>query len=488
MSLIASISLLQPRPFLTRLDTTPFLLLYCVLFYLKSIILIPIALAAHLLLFMLARSFMSIHSVLSHVQTSSKLANKVLVQASKNSGRDRVVDMIRTHTKGSVSLAESNFEIKSYRFEFQKIMFSYDDDTREIKKLEYPSNGTVSNFLSSTGLSASDVTVATIIWGLNEFDIPMPGFLDLYFEHLIAPFFVFQVVCLVLWSLDDYWYYSVLTLLMLMFFEGMMCKQRLNSLEMLRNMRRPPMLVYVFRAKSWVNIMSDQLVPGDVVSLKSGKKTVRNYENEENIVPCDVVLIRGKCVVNEAMLTGESVPQMKESLSEADDKSSMVEVGLDSHADAVWRRHIVFGGTTFLQHTDTISADETGSSGQLPPPPDRGCVGVVVRTAFGSSQGDLMRKILFATERVNTSSMETVFFIAVMVCFAVVAAGVVLYYGLQDDTRNKFKLFLHCIMIVTSVVPPELPMELSLSVTNSLAALARGLVFCTGIHPFFSRG
>lgn len=48
--------------------------------------------------------------------------------------------------------------------------------------------------------------------------------------------------------------------------------------------------------------------------------------------------------------------------------------------------------------------------------------------------------------------------------------------------RNKFKLVLHCIMIVTSVVPPELPMELSLSVTNSLAALNQCMVFCT--EPF----
>jgi len=75
-----------------------------------------------------------------------------------------------------------------------------------------------------------------------------------------------------------------------------------------------------------------------------------------------------------------------------------------------------------------------------------------------------MRKILFATERVTGNSSETFYFIGTLVVFAIIAASVVLYGGLADAKRNKFRLVLHCIMIVTSVVPPELPMELSLAV------------------------
>ena len=93
-----------------------------------------------------------------------------------------------------------------------------------------------------------------------------------------------------------------------------------------------------------------------------------------------------------------------------------------------------------------------------------------------------MRTILFSTERVSVESKETYFYLLILLCFALTASYYVLTEGLKDPDRSRQKLLLRCVLIITNVVPPELPMELSMAVNYSIIQLVKKTIFCT--EPF----
>lgn len=90
----------------------------------------------------------------------------------------------------------------------------------------------------------------------------------------------------------------------------------------------------------------------------------------------------------------------------------------------------------------------------------------------------MVRMIEFSSEKVSGNTWEAMCLVGFLLVFALTASGYVLKKGLEQD-RDQFDLLLHCILIVTSVIPPELNMQLALAVNASLLALIRVHVFCT---------
>ena len=164
------------------------------------------------------------------------------------------------------------------------------------------------------------------------------------------------------------------------------------------------------------------------------------------------------------------MPQMKEPVhSLLGDGAIKAGLNPDAH-----KLHMLFGGTQIM----TVTKDEEVK----PKLPEEGCVCFVVRTGFNTTQGQLMRTILFAAEAVTANTKESFLFILCLLVWGMAASAYVLHRGLQDPLKSRYKIMLNCIMIITSVVPPELPMELSLAVNNSLIALMGCRVYCT--EPF----
>jgi cation-transporting ATPase 13A1 len=172
------------------------------------------------------------------------------------------------------------------RFFFQKVQYTFDEDKKRFEALHFDTNHPMKYFQQSKGHESEDEWAATRLeFGNNEMEMSVPQFWELFIERATAPFFVFQVFCVGLWCLEDMWYYSLFTLMMLVTFEATIVKQQLKNMSQIRNMGNKPYLINVYRNRRWNRIPSNEIVCGDIISI--GRSA------DDRAVPCDVLLLRG---------------------------------------------------------------------------------------------------------------------------------------------------------------------------------------------------
>ncbi|KXN88703.1 putative cation-transporting ATPase 1, partial [Leucoagaricus sp. SymC.cos] len=454
-------------PWYKYLYTTPFLSLYPILayaYYIKyddwlgseewTFLACTILGVSHALSFLSTRWHAGARAWITTRKASTvEEANCVRIVPKSHRGQGDIVPLERKDAS----------DPNSYTFNYQRDIYTITStNPLTFGRLPYPSSSKppLETFLNPVPLKTSRLEALYKLYGENEFNIPIPSFSELFGEQATAPFFVFQVFCVALWCLDEYWYYSLFTLFMLVVFECTVVWQRVRTLTEFRTMSVVPYPIRCYRDSKWIEIQTDKLLPGDVVSIARSQA--------ETPVPADVLLINGTVIVNEAMLSGESTPLLKESIQLREGTERL-------DADHLHKNAVLFSGTKILQATP---------SAEIPSPiktTDDGCLGVVLRTGFGTSQGQLVRTMIFSTERVSANNLESFLFIGFLLIFALAASWYVWTKGIERELK-KSKLLLDCILIVTSVVPPELPMELSLAVNASLVALSKFAIFCT--EPF----
>ncbi|OSC97098.1 Ca-transporting ATPase [Trametes coccinea BRFM310] len=293
------------------------------------------------------------------------------------------------------------------------------------------------------------------LFGPNLIDIEGKSTLSLLIDEVIHPFYVFQIASIILWSLDDYYYYAFCIALISAISIVTTLVETKQTIKRMREMSRFVCKVRVYRDSTWIECDSSELVPGDIVDL---------IEPPLATLPADMFLLSGDAIVNESMLTGESVPVSKVPIK-GDDLAKW-----KSCTDAVgdMAKSFLYAGTWVVRIRGASTLDGSAGSPAL---------GLVVRTGFYTTKGALVRSMLFPKPTGFKFYRDSMRFIGVLAGVAGLGfcASAVQFVRLGVRWHT---ILLRALDLITVVVPPALPATLSIGTSFAIGRLRKLGIFC----------
>uniref|UniRef100_A0A669B5V4 ATPase 13A3 n=1 Tax=Oreochromis niloticus TaxID=8128 RepID=A0A669B5V4_ORENI len=297
----------------------------------------------------------------------------------------------------------------------------------------------------STGLTRNQQEYRRLFFGVNEIAVKVPSVFKLLIKEVLNPFYIFQLFSVILWSADEYYYYAAAIVLM----SVISIATSLYTIKKVSLMSVSDCTTYFL--SDIEEILSTDLVPGDVMVIPSNG----------TIMPCDAVLVSGTCIVNESMLTGESVPVTKTNLPNPGTGDGGEEAG-SAYNTEEHKRHTLFCGTNVIQ--------TRFYTGEL-------VKAVVVRTGFSTAKGQLVRSILYPKPTDFKLYRDAYLFLLCLVA----VAGIGFVYSIVLSIMNEVPaktIIIESLDIVTITVPPALPAAMTAGIVYAQRRLKRIGIFC----------
>ncbi|XP_072035886.1 polyamine-transporting ATPase 13A3-like [Amphiura filiformis] len=321
-------------------------------------------------------------------------------------------------------------------FCYQKLKYIWDAETWSFFVLRAPELHTSCEKLCrelQSGLSIEKVKARREIFGLNKLTIAVKPILVMLVQEVLNPFYAFQVFCVAVWLGFEFWTFTTVIIVMTLITLGTSLYAVRKQSITLQEMTESYLKVEVLRPDgNTVTEMEDQLVPGDVIIIPPSGC----------IMTCDAVLTNGTCVVNESMLTGESVPVTKVPLSSQKSASEQNDI----YSPERHRCHTLFCGTQVIQTrqsgNDMVKA-------------------VVVQTGFSTMKGTLVCSILFPRPMEFKLYRDAMMFVGAFIAL--------------DRTRMSVLLTLDGITIA---INPLLPVALTIGMLYAQIRLKKQYIFC----------
>ncbi|KAK9810380.1 hypothetical protein WJX72_009770 [[Myrmecia] bisecta] len=294
------------------------------------------------------------------------------------------------------------------------------------------------------------------LWfGSNEMILPIKSMARMLLDELVLPFYIFQYASVLIWCLEEYYIYGFLILAITF---ASVVATVLNAHATCKRLAEMAHFTCTVRRASQgpraTPVSSTQLVPGDLVWVGAG------------VLACDLVLLRGECIVDENMLTGEAIPVRKVPYSPASN-------GLTYSPDTS-KACTLYGGTNVAQ--------------VCPVGDDLGPLAMVARTRFNSAKGQLLQHMLYPRHHSTRYARDTLYFIAMMLTI-----GSILYIwsitALALEGMQPGDIVMRFLDLITIAVPPGLPACLQIALAVALHRLkTRREIFASDPHVIPTAG
>ncbi|KAJ5033498.1 uncharacterized protein L3040_008613 [Drepanopeziza brunnea f. sp. 'multigermtubi'] len=305
------------------------------------------------------------------------------------------------------------------------------------------------------GIDGDEKESRELVFGKNLIEIKQKTIPQLLMDEAFHPFYVFQIASLLLWSVDEYYYYAACIFAISLVSITTTLIETRSTMKRLREISKFECDIRVLRNGFWRYVPSSELVPGDIYEVTD--PALAQF-------PCDSILLAGDCIVNESMLTGESVPVSK--VPASDESLATLNLAATSIAPEL-ARNFLFCGTKIIRARRPQDDKDDEAVG----------LAMTVRTGFNTTKGALVRSMLFPKPSGFSFYRDSFRYISVM--------GGIATLGFVASFINfvHLKLAWHLIIVraldlITIVVPPALPATLTIGTNFALSRLRKKQIFC----------
>uniref|UniRef100_A0A452HIJ8 Cation-transporting ATPase n=1 Tax=Gopherus agassizii TaxID=38772 RepID=A0A452HIJ8_9SAUR len=345
-------------------------------------------------------------------------------------------------------------ELKVRSIQVQKIWYIWDLSMKQFQKV-----GSLDDSNScydihdkfGTGLTREEQNIRRLVCGPNAIEVEIRPIWKLLFKEILNPFYVFQTFTLTLWLSQGYVEYSVAIIILSVISIGLtvydLRQQSVKLHDLVEEHNKVQVTACTKDEGEQCPLESHYLVPGDILVL----------EGKKHSLPCDAILIDGGCIVDEGMLTGESIPVTKTPLPHMENTKSW-----KTHSAEDYRRHVLFCGTEVIQ---------TKPTGKGP------VRAVVLQTGFNTAKGDLVRSILYPKPMNFKLYRDAFKFIIILTLIGVLGLiyTVCVYVQHKKPVAETVAMAL---LLFTVSVPPAIPAALTTGIVYAQKRLKNKKIFC----------